>query len=149
MKKFTLLATTAVVAFGLILTGCGSSDSSNNANSTTSATTTPSTSTTTTSTTPASSGDEQVIHVTAKNYEWQLDKTEVKVGKPVKLIITATEGMHGLTIDGTDVKGVHAMSGKEETATFTPTKAGDLNVMCSIMCGTGHGTMKTTLKVTE
>jgi cytochrome c oxidase subunit 2 len=147
MKKFTLLAMTAVVAFGMILTGCGASDSSKTTkdSSSNSATTTPSS----TTTPAASTGDEQVIHVSAKNYEWVLDKTEVKANKPVKLVITATEGMHGLTIDGTDVKNVHAMSGKEETATFTPTKAGDLQLVCSIMCGTGHGTMKTTLKVTE
>ncbi|MBL0389165.1 cupredoxin domain-containing protein [Tumebacillus sp. ITR2] len=160
MKKFTLLAATSVVAFGMILAGCGSSsDSSSTAStsgstsSSTSSTTTKDSSTTATTTTPAttteSTGDEQVIHVTAKNFAWTLDKTEVKVGKPVKLIVTASEGMHALSIDGTDVKDVHAMSGKEETATFTPTKAGDLDLKCTQMCGVGHGTMVTKLKVTE
>lgn len=137
MKSFVLLATTAVVAFGMILAGCGSSNSAPDSSSNSSASKT------------VETGDEQVVHVTAKNFEWQLDKTEVKANKPVKLVITATEGMHGLTVDGTDVKNVHAMSGKEETAIFTPTKAGDLTLKCSIMCGTGHGSMITTLKVVD
>ncbi|MGZ4164631.1 MAG: hypothetical protein ACXVDB_08765, partial [Tumebacillaceae bacterium] len=130
--------------------GCGSS---NNASSTDNNASTPAASTTTGSTsTPASSADSadtQVVHVSAKNFQWSLDKTEVKKGKPVKLIVSATEGVHALTITGTPVASIPAMTGQEKEITFTPDKAGDLTLMCTQMCGLGHGDMHTTLKVVD
>jgi cytochrome c oxidase subunit II len=150
MKKnrFALLAATAVVAFGMILTGCGT----NNADSGSTSSSSNSGSTTTTNSNTASTGNEQVVKLTAdKGFKWTLDKTEVKKGQPVKLVITAADGagMHAVTIPGTDVKSVHAMTGKEETAIFTPDKAGDLIIQCTLPCGTGHGGMHTTLKVVD
>jgi cytochrome c oxidase subunit 2 len=149
-NRFALLAATAVVAFGMILTGCGTDKADNSSNSSTGSSSS-STSTSSSSNT-ASTGSEQVVKITAdKDFKWTLDKTEVKKGQPVKLVITAAEGagMHAVTIAGTDVKSVHAMSGKEETAIFTPDKAGDLTIQCSLQCGTGHRDMKTTLKVVD
>jgi len=146
MKKnrFALLTATAVVAMGMILTGCGDNAETTKTTDNKSTASTPAASNTTTST-----GNEQVVKVNGKNWAWELDKTEVKKGQPVKLVISATEGMHNITIDGTTVKDVHAMSGKEETITFTPDKAGDLLLRCTLPCGTGHGQMVATLKVTE
>ncbi|KEO81595.1 hypothetical protein [Tumebacillus flagellatus] len=149
MKKFTVLATTAVVALGMILAGCGASNDASSSSNSSSSTTNSNSGSSTTASSTASTGDEQVVHVTAKNFAWTLDKTEVKVGKPVKLVITSSEGMHALSIAGTDVKDVHAMAGQEQTATFTPTKAGDLDLKCTLMCGLGHSSMVTKLKVTE
>lgn len=160
MKKSFALLTATAVAVGLIVTGCGSDKeaTTDKAAETSSSTTNTNTGSTSTSTdtakteTPAATGAEQVVKLTAqKDFQWELDKTEVKVGQPVKLVITAAEGagMHAVTIGGSSVKNIHAMAGKEETATFTPDKAGDLTVECSLACGTGHMKMKTTLKVVE
>jgi cytochrome c oxidase subunit 2 len=141
----------ALIALAMLVTGCGDKKEESKPSST--ATTTSSTSSSTSSGTSAqataSSGDEQVVKVVGQNYEWKLDKTEVKKGKPVKLVVTSEQGFHGLTIDGTPVNNVQAMNGKENSVTFTPEKAGDLKLVCSIMCGTGHDKMVATLKVVE
>lgn len=133
-RRFALVAATALVAFGMMASGCG--DSSADSDKQQAA--------------PKETGNEVVINVTASNWKWELDKTEVKVGQPVKLVVTSVEGLHGLTIDGTTVKDVKAMKGQPaETVIFTPEKAGDLMLRCTIMCGTGHAQMKTVLKVVE
>lgn len=126
MKKnrFALLAATAVVAFGMMASGCSSNAQKEE-------------------------DKAQVIHVTAKNWEWMIDKTELKKGQAYKFIVTSIEGLHGFTIDGTPVKDVKAMKGQEETVMFTPDKVGDLQVRCTIICGAGHLNMKTTLHVVE
>lgn len=154
MKKhrFAIFAATAIVAFGMILVGCGSNTASstdNSSSSTQTASTGSGSSSTSASSSTTDSADTQVVHVTAKNFAWQLDKTEVKKGKPVKLIVTASEGFHALTIPGTSVASVQAASGQTKEVTFTPDKAGDLMLMCTQMCGAGHGDMHTTLKVVD
>ncbi|HEU4963567.1 MAG TPA: hypothetical protein VFV52_06870 [Bacilli bacterium] len=157
-NRFAVLAATAVIAMGALLTGCGDDSATpsdtNNTETTTPADTNTSTDTakqddTTKTEDTAATGDEQVINVTAQNFKWTLDKTEVKVGQPVKMVVTGKEGFHGLTIPGTDVNGVQIKAGETTEVTFTPEKAGDLMIMCSIMCGAGHGDMHTTLKVVE
>jgi cytochrome c oxidase subunit 2 len=138
-KRLTVVAATAI-ALGMLLTGCGTDktaeEKTTNQNQTNQQAAAP-------------SGDEQVVHVVGKNFTWELDKTEVKAGKPVKLVITSKEGYHGLTIPGTDVNNVKAKAGEESVATFTPEKPGDLFLKCSIMCGTGHGQMVVPLKVVQ
>jgi cytochrome c oxidase subunit II len=145
-NRFAIFAATAIVAFGMILVGCGSNNASSTDNSSSS---TPAASSNSGSSSTPDSADTQVVHVTAKNFEWKFDKTEVKKGKPVKLVVTASEGFHALTITGTPVAGVQAQPGQTKEVTFTPDKAGDLMVMCTQMCGAGHGDMHTTLKVVD
>jgi len=129
-KRFALIAATAVVAFGMLSSGCGKADPNTQGAS-------------------QKADQAEEIHVTAKNWEWMIDKTELKKGKTYKFIVTSQEGLHGFTIDGTSVKDVKAMKGQVETVTFTPEAAGDLQVRCTIICGTGHLNMKTMLHVTE
>jgi len=150
MKKnrLALLAVTAVAALGMTLAGCGEKEAEPTKTETTTSTDKAATETKK-ETAPAAAGNEQVVKVNGKNWAWDLDKTEVKKGQPVKLIITSTEGMHNLSIDGTTVDNVHAMSGKEEVVTFTPDKAGELFLRCTLPCGTGHGSMVAKLKVTD
>ncbi|MGB8955345.1 MAG: hypothetical protein WCC10_08220 [Tumebacillaceae bacterium] len=131
MKRFALIAATAVVAFGMMSAGCGKADPN---------------------TQGASQTDSEkaiVINVNAKNWEWIIDKTELKKGQKYKFMVTSMEGLHGFTIDGTPVKDVKAMKGQIESVEFTPEQVGDLQVRCTIMCGVGHAQMKTTLKVVE
>lgn len=146
MKKnrFAMIAATAV-AFGMILTGCGSDDKkADDTNNTNTGQTNPGSTDSNTNT-----GNEQVVNVTASNWKWELDKTEVKKGQPVKLVVSGKEGLHGLNIMGADAKIKNIAPGKTETVTFTPNEAGDLKLICSVACGTGHSTMTTTLKVVD
>jgi cytochrome c oxidase subunit 2 len=149
MKKsrFAMIAATAV-AIGMILTACGSDDKSaeNNTNKQTEQTNSGSTDSNKNS---QSTGNEQVVNITASNWKWELDKTEVKAGQPVKLVVTGKEGLHGLTVMGADAKIKNIPPGKTETVTFTPDKEGELKLVCSVACGTGHSTMTATLKVVK
>lgn len=146
-NRFAMLAATAVIAMSAILTGCGEKEPAPAED--TKATDTTKTEDTKKEDTTAASGDVQVINVNAKNWAWELDKTEVKAGQPVKLVVNGAEGFHGLKIEGADVADTQIPNGKETVIEFTPEKAGDLTLVCSIMCGTGHGQMKATLKVVE
>ncbi|ASS76881.1 hypothetical protein CIG75_19300 [Tumebacillus algifaecis] len=149
MKKnrFALIAATAV-AFGMIMTGCGS-DKQATDDTTKNNTEQKNSGSTDTNKNTEASGNEQVVNVTAVNWSWELDKTEVKKGQPVKLVVSGKEGLHGLTVMGTDAKIKNIPPGKTETVVFTPDKAGDLKLVCTVACGTGHSAMAATLKVVD
>jgi len=75
---------------------------------------------------------------------WDFDQAEytVTAGEEVKISLVNEEGMHGIEIDGLDVK----IDGDGE-ATFTPTEPGEYTIYCSIPCGQGHSDMVSTLIV--
>ena len=150
MKKLTILMMGLAVI--IAITACGNKDSK-----TTVATATPSASTQTT-TTPAASasapaaspatttkaptGGQQVV---LKTTNFQFDKTEyrVKKGEPVTITLDNSQGVHGAAIKEFNIN----LNNGNKTVTFTPDKAGTFPINCSIMCGTGHANMKTTLIV--
>ncbi|GIM45440.1 hypothetical protein DNHGIG_09890 [Collibacillus ludicampi] len=142
MKKNRLvLLAGSVLALGLALTGCGS-DSNQSATPSNNATSAPNSSS---SNAPAN-GNEQTVKVTATNFKWTLDKTEVKAGQPVKFVISDKEGAHGFSIAGTNVNQP-LTPGSDTTVTWTPEKPGTYTIICSVMCGIGHSDMQTTLTV--
>lgn len=134
MKKTHGWAYAALLGAALLTAGCGGQEQSQQSPQ---------------ATEPTPTGNEQVVNVTGANWRWDLDKQEVKKGQPVMLVIKNTEGVHGLRVAGTDVKTATIKPGEEKRLIFTPEKAGDLYLECSIMCGTGHGQMKVPLKVVE
>jgi cytochrome c oxidase subunit 2 len=86
------------------------------------------------------SGNE--VKIVATNFKFDQDVYKVKKGEPVTLKLESQEGFHGIQISGLDVN-----LQPNESVTITPEEAGEYEMICSIMCGTGHAKMKAKLVV--
>lgn len=93
--------------------------------------------------TDAAAASGQKITIKATN--WQFDQTEyrVKKGEPVTITFDNAQGTHGAQIKDFKVN----LDNSKKTVTFTPDKTGSFPITCSIMCGQGHASMKSTLIV--
>lgn len=131
MKKLTILMMGLAVI--IAITACGNKDSK----TATEATTTPAA-----ATTKAATGGQQVV---LKATNFQFDKTEyrIKKGESVTITLDNSQGIHGASIKEFNIN----LNNGNKTVTFTPDKTGSFPITCSIMCGSGHASMKTTLIV--
>ena len=129
MKKLITLFTAAVLLAAL--SACGSKTN-------TAAPTSP-----VTSTAPAVSGEAQKVTLVASNFQYDKAEYKVKAGQPVILTLESKEGMHGARISAFNVN----LNKNDNTATFTPDKAGTYDIICSVPCGSGHTNMKSKLIV--
>jgi cytochrome c oxidase subunit 2 len=124
MKK-KIVSTIAVTALtAMMLAACGSN-------------TTPAPAKTPVTQTDTQAGGVKEIKLTAKNYEFDQKEIHVKKGEKIKLTLVNGEGSHGIAIKdlNVDVKGGSSVE-------FTADKVGTFEFVCSVMCGTGHATMK-------
>jgi cytochrome c oxidase subunit 2 len=121
MKKFGYV--TMLIALLFILSACGSS-TEQPANSS-----------------APVSGNEIVIN--AKNFEFDSKEYRVKQGEPVTITLKNTSGIHGIAITELDVQ----LDSNKKSVTITPDQAGEYEIVCSIMCGSGHAEMKSVLIV--
>ncbi|EPZ45112.1 cupredoxin domain-containing protein [Alicyclobacillus acidoterrestris] len=128
--KFRSLMTIPVFAVLVAVTGCGTSDSGNS--NTSAQTSVPK--------------DAQVVHVTAQDYSWTLDKSTFKDNQPIVFDLSCTSGSHGFAISGTNIN-VPIASGQTKTVVWTPKKAGTYTIVCSKFCGPGHEQMVQKFKV--
>ena len=96
----------------------------------------------------AAQGQPQQIEIVAKRFEYIPSVITLKEGVPVVLVLTSKDVSHGLKFKelGLDMK---AKKGTTSEVTFTPQKTGTFVGECSVFCGSGHGSMKLTLHVTE
>lgn len=98
----------------------------------------------------ASVETNQTLDLVAKNFVFEGKDGKkvfyVKAGEEVTLNVSTDEGAHGLAIDGIDDAVVADANG---TVKFTPAKAGEYNILCSVFCGAGHGDMVSTLVVVD
>jgi cytochrome c oxidase subunit 2 len=93
-----------------------------------------------------SAANAQVVKVEASDFKWTLDKTEFTAGRPIEFDITAKEGTHGFSIDGTSVSQPISQ-GQEQKVMWTPDKPGDYTIRCDNFCGSGHSGMYTVIHV--
>jgi cytochrome c oxidase subunit 2 len=84
----------------------------------------------------------RTIDVTAKKFEFEPRRIEVKVGEPVTLNLTSIDAEHGFECKGLRVKAVTYNEGLPTQVTFTAEKAGTYEFKCSHRCGAGHLAMK-------
>lgn len=86
---------------------------------------------------------ENVLHVTAKNFEFNQAEFTASADKPIKISFRNEPGggIHGLAIEGTDV---NLENGESTEITLEP---GTYKMYCSIACGPGHDIMVSTLIV--
>ena len=88
------------------------------------------------------------IEIVAKRFGFEPGEVSVKKGVPVTLALTSADVDHGLKFKELNVV-VTAKKGQTKEVTFTPDKTGTFVGQCSVFCGSGHGGMKMTLRVTE
>jgi len=91
---------------------------------------------------------EQVVHLTAKKFEYDPSEITVTKGKPVVIEIVSLDRKHGFALPEfhvrTDVK-----PGQKNVVRFTPDKVGRFTFHCDLFCGSGHEGMAGTLVVVE
>ena len=90
----------------------------------------------------------QRIEVVAKRFDFTPAEITVKKGSPVTLVLTSKDVDHGLKFKDLGV-ALSAKKGEANEITFTPDKTGNFVGQCFHFCGSGHGSMKMTLHVTE
>ncbi|WEK55202.1 MAG: cytochrome C oxidase subunit II [Candidatus Cohnella colombiensis] len=84
---------------------------------------------------------EMEVLIKASSWEFDQESYEIPKDTPVKLSLENINGMHGVKIDGTDIKL------RGDQSTVVQLAAGTYNFECNIPCGAGHTKMKATLIV--
>src|SRR5258708_10351409 len=90
----------------------------------------------------------RTINIASKRFTYEPDDITIKKGEPVVLILTTTDVTHVLKFKDLTLN-TRVEKGKKNELTFTPSKTGDCKGQCSVFCGSGHGSMRLTLHVTE
>ena len=96
----------------------------------------------------SSADTEQVIHLTAKKFDYSPNEITVKKGEPVVIEIVSLDRKHGFTIPDFGVRS-DVKPGAKNVVRFTPDKAGTFNFHCDLFCGSGHEGMTGTIVVVE
>ena len=91
---------------------------------------------------------EQVIHVTAKKFEYSPNQITVKKGVPVVLEITSLDREHGFKLRDFGVRA-DIKPGETTRVRYVPTKSGRFPVRCDVFCGSGHEDMGGELVVVD
>jgi len=94
------------------------------------------------------------VKVIARQWSWlfqyengaQETELRVPVGKPVKLVLTSQDVIHGFYAPAFRIKQ-DAVPGMETHLWFQPTETGTFDVMCSQYCGLEHSHMLTKIVV--
>ncbi|TKJ92371.1 cytochrome C oxidase subunit II [Paenibacillus sp. CFBP13512] len=131
--KRTLIIVSMMIAVMVLLSACGQKNESNP----------PQSGVTETGVAPAD-GTEQLM-IKATNYAFDQKEYHVKKGQPVQIVFESVQGNHGVMIPALNVD----LDSQNTTATVTPQEAGQFDIACSIMCGSGHSTMVAKLIVDE
>ena len=86
-------------------------------------------------------GNTVDLAIEGTNFKFNEAEYRVKAGDTVNVSYNSAEGMHGIDIVGMDVK-----LKDDGTATFVAAP-GEYEIVCNIMCGSGHAQMKSKLIV--
>lgn len=85
---------------------------------------------------PAITPEAELI-IEASDYQFNQSEYHLKKDVPVKIIFKNVQGHHGVLIPGLNVQ----LDSRKDSKVIIPTKAGEYEISCSIMCGSGHSTM--------
>src|SRR3989442_4570505 len=85
-------------------------------------------------------GAEQVVHMTAKRFEYNPSEITLKTGVPVILEITALDRDHGFKIPEFNVRA-DLKSGEVTRFRILPDRTGRFEVRCDAICCSGHEDM--------
>jgi cytochrome c oxidase subunit 2 len=89
------------------------------------------------------------IYIVGKQWMWkvqhpdgrrEINELHIRVGQPVKLIMSSQDVIHDFFVPGFRNKQ-DVVPGRYTTEWFTPTKPGKYHIFCSQYCGTDHSRM--------
>jgi cytochrome c oxidase subunit II len=92
--------------------------------------------------------DEQVIRISASNFEFKPNEILVKKGVPVTLELISQDRHHGFKLAEFHLRA-DIKPGTVEKLRFVPDKIGTFTFICDVFCGDGHEEMSGTLRVVE
>ena len=92
-------------------------------------------------------GDQGIhyIPITASRYVFEPATIQVNAGEPVRIMIRSKDGVHGFSIPKLKIDVQAPNSGGPVTVDFTAPPEGRYEILCSELCGFGHGQMKAAL----
>ncbi len=85
--------------------------------------------------------------IVASNWKFIPAKVEAHVGSSMTLLLTSSEGVHGIESTELGIAKTMIVPDKLSEVKFTPKKAGTYVLHCTIVCGAGHDTMTLTINV--
>ena len=97
----------------------------------------------------AQDAEPRKITVTAKKYEFNPSKIELKTGETVEITLQAQDATHGFTCKDLGVDKIVVEKGQSQTFRVTASKPGTYEFKCAKWCGFGHSKMKGEFVVTD
>lgn len=94
------------------------------------------------------------VKVTARMWSWSFayeggrksPELFVPVGRPVKLVLTSTDVIHGFYVPAFRIK-MDTVPGMTTHAWFLPEQEGDYDIFCTVYCGVQHADMLSRVRV--
>ncbi|WP_166239199.1 hypothetical protein [Paenibacillus turpanensis] len=83
------------------------------------------------------------VKIVATNWKFDKPVYEVAKGSKMEVVLENKTGVHGIEIKGLDV----LLDGNTLSKEVTFDKEGEYEIVCIVLCGTGHLEMKSTLVV--
>lgn len=88
----------------------------------------------------ASASGEQLVHMTARRFEYSPAEVHVRRGVPVVLEITSLDHVHGFAAPDLDLRA-DLPPGVVTRLRFLPERTGRFGFHCDVFCGSGHEDM--------
>ena len=85
------------------------------------------------------------VQIVASKFQFEPATIQVIAGESVRLVIRSKDGTHGFAIPKLKIDEHIPKSGDPVTVTFIAPAAGEYEIACSEICGSGHGHMKAAL----
>ncbi|MDU7477469.1 MAG: cytochrome C oxidase subunit II [Paenibacillus macerans] len=80
---------------------------------------------------------EAELVIEASNYQFDQAEYHLKKDVPVKIVFKNASGNHGVLVPGLKLQ----LDRKNDSAVIIPKEAGEFEMSCSVMCGSGHSSM--------
>ena len=93
-------------------------------------------------------GNERVIEIAVKKFEFMPAEVTLKKGVPVTLALTSLDRLHGFDLPDLGVR-VDVKADETVMVHLTPTKTGQFVFHCDIFCGDGHEDLQGVITVTD
>ncbi|MEO6147720.1 MAG: cytochrome c oxidase subunit II [Sulfuriferula sp.] len=96
----------------------------------------------------STSGEDPVIKIVAKKFDYTPNVIKLKKGVPVVLEFTTLDVFMGFKVPDLGVR-TDIIPGKVSRVRLVPDKVGTFPFVCDVFCGSGHEDMTGTIIVTE